>query len=89
MRHLARQDYVVVFHYHSSQQEAEVLQDDIAREGGESLALQGDLLQAETGERLIERLAEVTPELHVLVNNLGWYPIHVCPISPWSCGKPR
>jgi 3-oxoacyl-[acyl-carrier protein] reductase len=79
VRHLACQHYVVIFHYHASQQAAEALQDEIARDGGESLALQADLLQAEARARLIEQLAEVTPTLHVLVNNLGWYPIQRLP----------
>ena len=73
VRHLARQHYTVFFHYYASQQEAEALQAEITAGGGHALALQADLTRPEARTELIERIAERTSELHVLVNNLGWY----------------
>ena len=78
-RHLARQGYVLLVHYYSSRKEAERLIADIAQEGGNAVALQADLSQALAREQLVEQLATITPELHVLVNNLGWYPMQKLP----------
>jgi 3-oxoacyl-[acyl-carrier protein] reductase len=73
VRHLAQQHYVVLFQYYSSQRDAEALQTEIIASGGHALALQADLTQAEARVGLMARIAETTSELHVLVNNLGWY----------------
>ncbi len=73
VRHLAQENYSLFFHYYSSQQEAEALQAEIVAAGGQALALHADLSQAEARVALVERIAAVTPELHVLVHNLGWY----------------
>jgi 3-oxoacyl-[acyl-carrier protein] reductase len=73
--HLAQQHYVLMFQYYSSQQEAETLQEEIAATGGTSFAFQADMMQPQARERLMDQIAGMTSELHVLVNNLGWYPL--------------
>lgn len=73
VRHLARQNYIVFFHYHTSQQEAETLQAEITADGGQALAFQADLSHPDARAAFINYIAERTSELHVLVNNLGWY----------------
>ncbi|ETX02363.1 MAG: hypothetical protein ETSY1_03820 [Candidatus Entotheonella factor] len=87
VRHLAQQQYTVLIHYYSSRDAAEALQADIAAAGGEALMFQGDLARAEARENLIAWAQEVTSELHVLVNNLGWYPMTRLPemtIETWE-----
>lgn len=74
VRHLARQGYRLIFHYYSSQEEAEALQADIAQTGGEAVALQADMMQASARLALLEQIKAITPTLHILVNNLGYFP---------------
>ena len=74
VRHLARQGYHLIFHYYSSQSEAEVLQAEIVQAGGEAVALQADMMQASARQALIDQIQDITPTLHVLVNNLGYFP---------------
>jgi 3-oxoacyl-[acyl-carrier protein] reductase len=73
VRHLARQHYSVCVHYHTSHQAAVALQADIAATGGHAILLQADLSRRDERERLFHGVTAVTSELHVLVNNLGWY----------------
>lgn len=87
VRHLAQQHYTVFFHYYASKQEAEALQAEIASGGGQALALQADLSCPEARIGLIERIAERTSALHVLVNNLGWYVMERLPqltLAQWE-----
>ncbi len=74
VRHLASQHYTLIFHYHSSRQAANDLQAEIAHAGGEAIALQADMRDAQAREHLMAEVEAITPVLHVLVNNLGWYP---------------
>jgi NAD(P)-dependent dehydrogenase (short-subunit alcohol dehydrogenase family) len=73
VQHLAEQGYSVFIHYYSSQPQAATLQARITAAGGEAWCLQADLSRREERETLLQRVAAITPELHVLVNNLGWY----------------
>ncbi|ETX07200.1 SDR family NAD(P)-dependent oxidoreductase [Candidatus Entotheonella palauensis] len=75
VRHLAQQQYALLVHYYSSREAAEALRADIAAAGGQALIFQGNLARAEARENLIAWVREETSELHVLVNNLGWYPM--------------
>ncbi len=75
VRHLAQQHHTLLVHYYSSRDAAVALQEEIAAAGGKALLFQGDLAQAEARENLIAWVRETTSELHVLVNNLGWYPM--------------
>ena len=86
-RHLARQRYVLMFHYHSNWHGAETLQTEIAAAGGTSFAFQADMMQPKARERLVAQIAEVTSAIHVFVNNLGWYPLVRLPdvtLSQWE-----
>lgn len=87
VRHLAQQRYTLIFHYHSSQEKAASLQEEIAALGGTSFALQADMMQPQARERLVGQIAGITSELNVLVNNLGWYPLVRLPsvtLSLWE-----
>ncbi|MGE3537152.1 MAG: SDR family NAD(P)-dependent oxidoreductase [Candidatus Tectimicrobiota bacterium] len=72
-RHLAAQQYALLIHYYSSQARAAALQADIRAAGGEAVCLQANLARRDERLRLLQQVSEVTPVLHVLVNNLGWY----------------
>lgn len=73
VQHLAPQGYGMFIHYHSSQHSAEALQASIRMAGGEAWCLPADLTRREEREQLLQSVAAVTHELHVLVNNVGWY----------------
>jgi NAD(P)-dependent dehydrogenase (short-subunit alcohol dehydrogenase family) len=87
VRHLARQDFVVLVHYYTSHQAALALQADITAAGGHAVLLQADLAHGDERERLLRHVASMTPALHVLVNNLGWYLMERLPhitIEQWE-----
>ena len=86
-RHLAAQQYTLLVHYYTSQPAAEALQAEVAAAGGQVMCLQADLASRADRERLVHQVAEITPELHVLVNNLGWYLMERLPnitIEQWE-----
>ena len=86
-RHLAAQHYVVFVHYDTSQPAAEALRAELTAAGGEVICLQADLAQRADRERLVRQVAAQTSELHVLVNNLGWYLMERLPaitIEQWE-----
>ena len=87
VQHLAHQQYSLFVHYYTSHQAAIALQADIVAAGGHVTLLQADLSRREERERLLHRIAETTTELHVLVNNLGWYLMERLPyitIDQWE-----
>jgi 3-oxoacyl-[acyl-carrier protein] reductase len=86
-RHLAAQQYTVLMHYYRSQSAAEAVQAELTACSCEVIGLQADLTQREAREHLIHQVAQVTSELHVLVNNLGWYLMERLPsitIEQWE-----
>ena len=68
-RHLAAQQYTLFVHYYTSQPAAETLQAEIAAAGGQVICLQADLACRADRERLVQQVAAVTPELHLLVKD--------------------
>ena len=87
VQYLATQGYSVFIHYHSSQHQATALQTSIRAAAGEAWCLPGDLARREEREQLLQSVAAVTPELHVLVNNLGWYVMERLPditLAQWE-----
>ena len=77
--HLGRQGYNLFLHYFTSQAAAEALKTELAKAGSEVVCVRADLSQAEGRERLVAEIADRTSELHVLVNNVGWYSIERLP----------
>jgi 3-oxoacyl-[acyl-carrier protein] reductase len=73
VQHLARHDYFVFIHYHTSHQAAQALRADIAATGRGAILVQADLAHPHGREHVLKCVEEITSELHVLVNNLGWY----------------
>lgn len=73
VQHLALQQYGVLIHYYTSQAAAVALQESLRAAGGEAHILGADLSDSAARTHLMQAVAAITPQLHVLVNNLGWY----------------
>jgi 3-oxoacyl-[acyl-carrier protein] reductase len=61
----------VVVNYHSSEEPAREVVDQIEAEGGEAVAFQADVKQAEEAKKLIEAALAAFGRLDILVNNVG------------------
>ncbi len=61
----------VVVNYHSSEEPAREVVDQIEAEGGEAIAFQADVKQAEEAKKLIEAALAAFGRLDILVNNVG------------------
>jgi len=61
----------VVVNYHSSEGPAREVVDQIEAEGGEAIAFQADVKQAEEAKKLIEAAKAAFGRLDILVNNAG------------------
>ncbi len=61
----------VVVNYHSSEEPAREVVDQIEAEGGEAIAFQADVKQAEEARKLIEAALAAFGRLDILVNNVG------------------
>lgn len=78
-QHLVRQGYFVFVHYHTRL--------PAIGTAHRTLFLQADLTHRAARERLLHEVGTVTSRLHVLVNNLGWYPMERLPritIEQWE-----
>ncbi len=64
-QHLVQQGYFVFVHYYTSP--------PTTHSKHQTMFLQADLTHREARERLLRDVGDVTSQLHVLVNNLGWY----------------
>jgi NAD(P)-dependent dehydrogenase (short-subunit alcohol dehydrogenase family) len=64
-QHLVQQGYFVFVHYYTSS--------PAIGPAHRTLFLQADLTHRSARERLLHEVGAVTSQLHVLVNNLGWY----------------
>ena len=79
VQHLVRQGYFVFVHYYTSP--------PATCPTPQTMFLQSDLSQREARERLLRDIGHVTSQLHVLVNNLGWYVMERLPritIEQWE-----
>jgi len=72
--HLAGPGTHLLLHYNRSATGAEQTAADVAARGGTAAILQADLAVLEQRERLLAAVAQATPRLHVLINNVGVYP---------------
>jgi len=68
---LAAEGAAVAVHYAVRRAQAEEVVAAIVGRGGRALALQGDLVDPQTPERLVEATREGLGGLHILVNNAG------------------
>jgi NAD(P)-dependent dehydrogenase (short-subunit alcohol dehydrogenase family) len=66
---LARDDWAVAIHCHSSRADAETLKAEIETGGGRSVIVEGDLARADVPERLIAEAGKALGALTCLVNN--------------------
>jgi glucose 1-dehydrogenase/3-oxoacyl-[acyl-carrier protein] reductase len=68
---LARQGAAVAIHYASSGRGAEQAVDEIQRQGGRALTIQGDLGAVDECRRVVDQAASALGGLDILVNNAG------------------
>lgn len=70
-KRLSLDGFAVVVNYASNREKAEEVIDDIQAEGGEAIALQGDVSNAKDVESLFDRAEAIYGGVDVLVNNAG------------------
>jgi 3-oxoacyl-[acyl-carrier protein] reductase len=68
---LAREGYAVVVNYHSQHTAADEVVSAVLAEGGQAVAVQGDVTASTDRQRLVETAMERWGRLDVLVNNAG------------------
>jgi len=73
---LAREGARVVVNYRSSQERAEAIVDHVQRRGGEAIAVQADVFEAEGCRHLIEQTVECFGQVDICVigPGAGWHP---------------
>ena len=72
-KHLAAEGASVVVNYASSKEGAEQVVNEIIREGGKAIAVQGDVAKTKDVERLFAETKKAFGKLDILVNNAGVY----------------
>lgn len=72
-KHLAAEGAAVVVNYFSSQEGADRVVQDIARNGGKALAVKADVSQLAEIKRLFSETKKAFGRLDILVNNAGVY----------------
>jgi len=68
---LARQEAKVAINYHSDASAGEVMVQEIKRQGGQAIAVGGDVATAADVRRMVQQTVEQLGTLTVLVNNAG------------------
>jgi 3-oxoacyl-[acyl-carrier protein] reductase len=72
-KHLAAEGASVVVNYASSKEGAEQVVNEIIREGGKAIAVQGDVAKKKDVEHLFTETKKAFGRLDILVNNAGVY----------------
>ena len=72
-KYLAAEGAAVVVNYASSKEGAEQVVNEITKEGGKAIAVQGDVAKKEDVERLFAETKKAFGRLDILVNNAGVY----------------
>lgn len=72
-KYLAAEGASVVVNYASSKEGAEQVVNEITKEGGKAIAVQGDVAKAKDVERLFAETRKAFGRLDILVNNAGVY----------------
>ena len=72
-KYLAAEGASIVVNYASSKEGAEQVVNEITREGGKAVAIQGDVAKGEDVERLFAETKKALGRLDILVNNAGVY----------------
>jgi len=72
-KHLGAQGASVVVNYASSKEGADKVVNEITREGGKAIAVQGDVAKKKDIERLFVETKKAFGRLDILVNNAGVY----------------
>lgn len=68
---LAKEGAKVAFVYKGSQEAAEKLALEVLQSGGSAQAIQGDVAQADTANRIVEKVLSDWSRIDILVNNAG------------------
>jgi len=77
-KHLAAEGAAVVVNYASSKEGADKVVDEITKQGGKAIAVQGDVAKKKDIERLFAETKKAFGKIDILVNNAGvydWSPI--------------
>ena len=74
-RRFAQAGATTVIHYHTSQESAEKLAEEIQSNGGSAISFSADLTRQEQVESLFQQIWQRFGRLNVLVNNAGSYPV--------------
>jgi 3-oxoacyl-[acyl-carrier protein] reductase len=72
-KHLAAEGAAVVVNYASSKEDADRVVDEIAKRGGQSIAVQADVAKKKDIERLFADAKKAFGKIDILVNNAGVY----------------
>ena len=70
-KRLSLDGFAVVVNYATSQEKAEAVVQEIHAEGGEAIAVQGDVSNAQDVELLFDRAEKTYGGVDVLINNAG------------------
>jgi len=71
VQHLANAGAKVAFVYRSSKESADQIVDELAKDGKEVLAIQGDVASKEDADRIVAEVVEKWERIDILVNNAG------------------
>jgi 3-oxoacyl-[acyl-carrier protein] reductase len=72
-KHLATEGAAVAVNYASSKEGADKVVDEISKQGGKAIAVQGDVAKKKDIERLFSETKKAFGRLDILVNNAGVY----------------
>lgn len=70
-RHLAKAGAAVVVNYHSDQESAERIVDDIRSQGGEAIAIEANVAQEDDVKAMFAQMFQELGTIDILVNNAG------------------
>lgn len=70
-RHLAKAGAAVVVNYHSDQESAERIVDDIRSQGGEAIAIKANVAQEDDVKAMFAQMFQELGTIDILVNNAG------------------
>jgi len=70
-RRFAAEGSKVVINYHNSEEKASRLVDEIKRNGGEAIAVRGDVSKPEEVRQLVKKTVDAYGRVDILVNNAG------------------
>ncbi len=86
-RRFADEKMSLVIHYHSNEKAANQLVNEIVNKGGKAISFQGDILEEETMQKLVNTALDQFQHLDIFVNNAGIEdpaPSHEMTLENWQ-----